>query len=66
MLAAADRLEFEKAAALRDQIQSMEQYIGQKTSVSELEKNHGNSGRSRRRRNSRSSMAQRIPKPERG
>ncbi|MDO4587712.1 MAG: excinuclease ABC subunit UvrB [Planctomycetia bacterium] len=64
MLEAADQLEFEKAAVLRDRINEMKDFIGQKTSVFEFDKKKKRAGRGKRHRSS-SGSSKRIPKPER-
>ena len=67
MLEAADRLEFEKAAVLRDRIKQMSDFIGKKTSLfkSAMKKEAKSSGR---RRHNKKSMpfSKRVPKPEKG
>ena len=74
MLEAAESLEFEKAAALRDRISEMRDYIGKKTSVFEFDrkerktKGRGRFARKKGKRGGDSAAgrgATRIPKPER-
>ncbi len=70
MLEAADNLEFEKAAILRDRIEEMSSHIGQKMSaIDGKEPRHGQGkgqGKGGRGRNKRGSVSRnRIPKPER-
>lgn len=67
MLEAADRLEFEKAAALRDRIKSMSDFIGKKTSVfkNAVQKEARAKGR-RGRKNRSAPFSKRVPKPEKG
>ena len=62
MLAAAEALEFERAAALRDRIQQMQSQLGK--SVAEADVDH--STRDRRGRKSRGPPGGRIPRPNRG
>lgn len=61
MLAAAESLEFERAATLRDRIMQLKKQMGQP--VPAVEEDEGKSERSKRRRGRRSGG--RIPKPER-
>jgi excinuclease ABC subunit B len=61
MIAAAESLEFERAAALRDRIQQMRQQLGKP--LAEVQLRHATrSERGKRRRRSR--PATRIPKPK--
>jgi excinuclease ABC subunit B len=60
MLAAADALEFERAAALRDRIEQMQSQIGRRTDEARLE--HGTRSERWRRRKTKQ-KAKRIPKP---
>ena len=67
MLDAADRLEFEKAAALRDRIEEMRDYIGKKTAVFEFDRKQNQKKNPRRGRKRPSApFAKRVPKPEKG
>ncbi len=63
MLSAAEALEFERAAALRDRILQMRDLIGKRADEVEIE-HATRSGRARRRKNKQRGRA-RIPKPER-
>lgn len=67
MLAAADALEFERAAELRDRIEAMREQIGKKTTVFEFDRMQKKEGRKGRRgkRGANTNPASRIPKPER-
>lgn len=70
MLEAADALEFERAAELRDQVEALREQIGKKTTVAEFERQSRKSGRGRGRgkRGARDGSAtgrSRVPKPER-
>ncbi|MGI5831223.1 MAG: excinuclease ABC subunit UvrB [Thermoguttaceae bacterium] len=67
MLEAAENLEFEKAAVLRDRIKSMSDYIGKKASVfkSAMKKEAKTKGRRGHKKRS-SSPSKRVPKPEKG
>ena len=70
MLEAADALEFERAAELRDQVEALREQIGKKTTIAEFERRSRKSGRGRGRgkRGSRDGSATgraRVPKPER-
>ncbi|MHB8901667.1 MAG: excinuclease ABC subunit UvrB [Thermoguttaceae bacterium] len=60
MLAAAEALEFERAAALRDRIQQMRGQIGKKTDEAEID----HATRSHRGRRRKKQGSGRIPKPE--
>jgi excinuclease ABC subunit B len=60
MLAAAESLEFERAAALRDRIMQMQESIGQKISDVNVE-SHPSKGRGRRR--GRKGLGK-VPKPK--
>ena len=62
MLAAAEALEFERAAALRDRIEQMRSQMGK--SVADAEVEHGNRGR--RGRKKPQGPGGRIPRPKRG
>jgi excinuclease ABC subunit B len=62
MMAAAERLEFERAAALRDRIQQMKSQMGK--SVADAEVKHAT--RDRRGRNKPRGQGGRIPRPKRG
>ena len=62
MLAAAEALEFERAAALRDRIQQMRSQMGK--SVAEAEVEHAT--RDRRGRKKPRAPGGRIPRPKRG
>jgi excinuclease ABC subunit B len=63
MMAAAESLEFERAAALRDRIQQMRQQIGQR--IDEVQVQHATRQQRGKRRNKGSGPTGRIPKPER-
>jgi excinuclease ABC subunit B len=63
MMAAAESLEFERAAALRDRIQQMHQQIGQR--IDEVEIQHATRQHRGKRRNKGPGSSGRIPKPER-
>lgn len=70
MLEAADALEFERAAELRDQVEALREQIGKKTTLADFERRSRKSGRGRGRgkRGSRDGSAtgrSRVPKPER-
>lgn len=70
MLAAADALEFERAAELRDQVEALREQIGKKTTVADFERQSRKSGRGRGRgkrgaRDGSSTGRSRVPKPER-
>lgn len=70
MLEAADALEFERAAELRDQVEALREQIGKKTTVAEFERQTRKSGRGRGRgkrgsRDGSSTGRSRVPKPER-
>ena len=69
MLEAAENLEFERAAALRDRINEMRGYIGKKSSVFEFdqkkERKNARGFKGRRGKKDRPGGATRIPKPER-
>ena len=70
MLEAADALEFERAAELRDQVEALREQIGKKTTVAEFERRSRKSGRGRGRgkrggRDGSSTGRSRVPKPER-
>ncbi|MBQ1278020.1 MAG: excinuclease ABC subunit UvrB [Thermoguttaceae bacterium] len=70
MLEAADALEFERAAELRDQVEALREQIGKKTTVAEFERQSRKSGRGRGRgkrgaRDGSSTGRSRVPKPER-
>ena len=60
MLAAADALEFERAAALRDRIDQLRQQIGKRTDEVELEHSTRQGRGKRRKRGGRRG----VPKPE--
>jgi excinuclease ABC subunit B len=62
MMVAAESLEFERAAALRDRIQQMRQQVGQR--VGEVEVGHA-TRQQRGKRRKKGSGSGRIPKPER-
>ena len=67
MMEAADRLEFEKAAALRDRINSMSSFIGKKSSVFKTAMQKDAMAKGRRGRKHRSTpFSKRVPKPEKG
>ena len=67
MLEAADRLEFEKAAVLRDRIKQMSDFIGKKTSLFKSAMKKEAKSRGRRRHNKKSMpFSKRVPKPEKG
>ncbi len=70
MLDAADALEFERAAELRDQVEALREQIGKKTTVADFERQSRKSGRGRGRgkrggRDGSSTGRSRVPKPER-
>ena len=66
MLSAADNLEFEKAATLRDRIEEMKNYIGKKSKVFETASKKNAREKNRRGRGKGATpFAKRIPKPER-
>jgi excinuclease ABC subunit B len=70
MLEAADALEFERAAELRDQVEALREQIGKKTTVADFERQTRKSGRGRGRgkrgaRDGSSTGRFRVPKPER-
>ena len=70
MLEAADALEFERAAELRDQVEALREQIGKKTTVAEFERQTRKSGRGRGRgkrggRDGSATGRSRVPKPER-
>jgi excinuclease ABC subunit B len=70
MLEAADALEFERAAELRDQVEALREQIGKKTTVADFECQSRKSGRGRGRgkrgaRDGSSTGRSRVPKPER-
>jgi len=70
MLEAADALEFERAAELRDQVEALREQIGKKTTVAEFERQSRKSGRGRGRgkrggRDGSATGRSRVPKPER-
>ena len=62
MLEAAEKLEFERAAYLRDRINALREKIGTKTTVFEFDQEQKKKGRGRGRGGASRS---RIPKPER-
>jgi excinuclease ABC subunit B len=63
MMAAAESLEFERAAALRDRIQQMRKQIGQR--IDEVQVQHATRQQRGKRRNKGAGASGRIPKPER-
>ena len=63
MMAAAESLEFERAAALRDRIQQMRQQIGQR--IDDVEIHHATRQQRGKRRHKGPGPSGRIPKPER-
>ena len=68
MLEAADALEFERAAELRDQVEALREQIGKKTTLADFERRSRTSGRGRGKRGARdggSTGRTRVPKPER-
>jgi excinuclease ABC subunit B len=66
MLEAADALEFERAAELRDQVEALREQIGKKTTVADFERQSRKSGRGKRgARDGSSTGRSRVPKPER-
>ena len=70
MLEAADALEFERAAELRDQVEALREQIGKKTTLADFERQARKSGRGRGRgkrgaRDGSSTGRTRVPKPER-
>ncbi len=68
MLDAADRLEFEKAAVLRDRIKQMSEFIGKKASLfkSAMKKGAKSSQGKRGYRKKSKPFSKRVPKPEKG
>ncbi|MCA9196455.1 MAG: excinuclease ABC subunit UvrB [Planctomycetales bacterium] len=62
MLAAADALEFERAASIRDRIEQMQDSIGQP--ISDIDANTANKGSRGKRKGKKS--GQRVPRPKRG
>ncbi len=67
MLEAADRLEFEKAAVLRDRIKQMSEFIGKKTSLFKSAMKKEAKSRGRRGYKKKSiQFSKRVPKPEKG
>jgi len=63
MLSAAEALEFERAAALRDRIQQMRQQLGRR--VDEVEIRHATRAERGKRRKSPDRGSSRVPKPKR-
>ena len=63
MMKAAESLEFERAAQLRDRIMQLQQQIGQEVPLSDSEPAKGQSKKSRRGRKG-SGRGGRVPKPE--
>ncbi len=61
MMQAAENLEFERAAQLRDRIRVMQEKIGQKVTVRDTEEEASRYGKKKRRKRGRSG---RVPKPE--
>ena len=68
MLAAAESLEFERAASLRDRVLQLRENIGKPMSEIEFEKPAGEAtGRQKKRRKGiKGSRGGRVPKPHRG
>lgn len=67
MLEAADHLEFEKAAVLRDRIKQMNDFIGKKTSLFKSSMKKESKSRCRRGYKKKSTpFSKRVPKPEKG
>ncbi|MBQ2038455.1 MAG: UvrB/UvrC motif-containing protein, partial [Thermoguttaceae bacterium] len=64
MLQAADELDFERAAQLRDRIEAMREKVGQQTTVFQFDLEEKKKRGRRGRRGGESNRA-RIPKPER-
>ncbi len=64
MLAAADALEFERAAALRDRIEQLREQIGKR--MDEVEIHHATRSERGKRRHRGGSASDRVPKPKRG
>ena len=62
MMAAADALDFERAAAIRDRIQQMREQIGRRADEVQIE--HATRSQRGKRRKKRGSGRGRIPKPE--
>ena len=62
MMAAADALEFERAAAIRDRIQQMREQIGRRADEVQIE--HATRAQRGKRRKRKRSARGRIPKPE--
>jgi excinuclease ABC subunit B len=63
MLTAADALEFERAAALRDRIQQLHEQVGKR--LDEAEIHHGTRQERGKRRKKHTSARDRVPKPKR-
>jgi excinuclease ABC subunit B len=63
MMAAADNLEFERAAQIRDRIQKVQNAIGEKLAVVDARGSHTAAGKPRGRRQGKGG---RLPKPNRG
>ncbi|MBQ9874887.1 MAG: excinuclease ABC subunit UvrB [Thermoguttaceae bacterium] len=65
MLAAADRLDFETAARLRDRIEAMREKVGERTTVFQFDREQRKKRGKRGGRGRDGSGSSRIPKPER-
>jgi excinuclease ABC subunit B len=64
MLAAAENLEFERAAALRDRVLQLKSHIGKPLSEVEFDSKSNSSGKQRGRKKSASSGRSKIPRPK--
>jgi excinuclease ABC subunit B len=64
MLAAAEELEFERAAALRDRIEQLREQLGKPLADAQVQ--HATRDGRGRRRKRRGGQGQRVPKPKRG
>ena len=67
MLAAAEALEFERAASLRDRVLQLKDNIGKPLAEVEIEKSAGSSnGPQKRRRRAKGIKGSKVPRPKRG
>lgn len=66
MMTAAERLEFERAAELRDRIVTLKQQMGQEVTESEDTPGFASPQKPKRNRRGRRGKTQRVPKPKRG
>ena len=64
MLAAAENLEFERAAAIRDRVLQLKEHIGKLLSEIEFDSKGGSGGKQRGRKKQASSGRARIPRPK--